>query len=103
MTHPCNGTVKLAALVPVPPGPTTLICPVVAADGTMAVIWVSESTEKLAVVPANRTSVASVKCDPSIVTDVPGGPDAGVKPLIDGEESVPGTCSSQPRSGAAPM
>ena len=37
-------TVKLPGLVAVPPGVVTLMVPVVAPAGTVAVIWVAEST-----------------------------------------------------------
>src|SRR6202007_233906 len=72
-------TVKLLALVAVPPGVVTLMVPVVAPDGTVAVIAVAEFTVKLALVPLNRTAVAPVKLVPLMVTLVPAGPLAGVK------------------------
>ena len=47
-------TVKSAALVAVPPGAETLIFPVVAPEGTVAVIWMLELTVKVvAAVPLN--------------------------------------------------
>src|SRR5438552_18985254 len=67
-------TVKLLPLLAVPPAVVTLIGPLVAADGTVAVIVVAEFTVKLALVPLNRTAVAPVKLVPLIVTLVPTGP-----------------------------
>ena len=47
-------TVKFVALVAVPPGAETLIFPVVAPEGTVAVIWMLELTVKVvAAVPLN--------------------------------------------------
>jgi hypothetical protein len=81
-------TEKVEELVAVPPGVTTEIAPLVAPFGTVAVIFVSESTEKIVVVPLNRTSVAPLSCVPVIVTDVPTEPDAGENPPIDGAGTV---------------
>src|SRR5947208_1252001 len=72
-------TVKLAALLAVPPGVVTLIGPLVAPAGTVAVIAVAEPTVKLALVPLNSTALAPVKLVPLIVTLVPTGPLLGVK------------------------
>src|SRR6267143_1359806 len=77
-------TVKLPALLTVPPAVVTLIGPVAAPAGTVAVIAVSEFAVKLALVPLNRTAVAVVKFVPLIVTLVPTGPLAGVKLAIVG-------------------
>jgi len=71
------GTVNAVLLVAVPPGPVTLIGPVVAPFGTVAVILVSESTVKLADVRLNFTEVAPVKFVPLIVTEMPGAPLVG--------------------------
>jgi len=76
-------TVKFVELVAVPPGVVTEIGPVVAADGTVAMICVSELV-KVALVPLNFTADAAVKFIPAIVTEVPTGPLVGVKPLIVG-------------------
>ena len=82
-------------LVPVPPGVVTVILPVVAVFGTVAVICEYESTVKLAFAPLNFTRVAPVSAEPVIVTVVPTGPLAGVNPwttgttLNDAEELVP--------------
>src|SRR6266516_4570240 len=49
-------TVKLLALVAVPAGVVTLIGPVVAPEGTVAVIFLGEMRVKVAVVPLNFTA-----------------------------------------------
>src|SRR5947208_4679450 len=72
-------TVKLPALVAVLSAVVTLIGPLVAPAGTVAVIAVAELTVKLALVPLNSTALAPVKLVPLIVTLVPTGPLAGVK------------------------
>src|SRR5438445_5978851 len=77
-------TVKLLALVAVPPGVVTLSGPVVAPLGTVAEIEVEEVAVKLALVPLNRTAEAPVKFVPVIVTGVPTGPLVGVKLVIVG-------------------
>src|SRR6185437_2757149 len=51
-------TEKLDALVAVPPGVVTAIGPLVALEGTVAVICVAELTVKVAAVPWNVTAVA---------------------------------------------
>ena len=76
-------TVKLLALVAVPPGVVMATVPLVAPVGTVAVIWVAELTVKVvALTPLNRTAVAPVRLVPVITTEVPTGPDEGVKLLI---------------------
>ena len=50
-------TVKLVVLVAEPPGVVTLIGPVVAVEGTVAVIWVAEFTAVVAVTLLNVTAV----------------------------------------------
>ena len=77
-------TVKLPALVAVPPGVVTLIVPVVAPAGTVARIDVAEFTVKLALAPLNATTVALVKLVPLMVTLLPTSPLAGVKLVIVG-------------------
>jgi len=77
-------TVKFVALVPVPAGVVTLILPVTAPTGTVALIWVAEVTAKLAPTPPNRTAVAPVKAVPVIVTEVP------VLPLVGENEEILG-------------
>jgi len=78
------GTVKAALLVAVPPGPVTLIGPVVAPFGTVAVIFVSEFTLKCADVRLNFTEDAPVKFVPLIVTEVPGAPLVGENDVMVG-------------------
>src|SRR6266511_1225770 len=82
-------TVKLVALVAAPPGVVTLIGPVVAPVGTVAVIRVGEFTVK--VVAATLLNVTEVmvkpvplKFVPLIVTLVPTGPRVGVNEVIVG-------------------
>ena len=78
-------TVKLLALVAVPPGVVTLIWPLVAPLGTVAAIEVAEFTVKLtAFAPLNVTAVVPMKAVPLIVTMVPTGPFGGVKLVIVG-------------------
>ena len=62
----------------------TVILPVVAPAGTVAVIRSSFARLKLADVPLNRTLVAPVKWLPLMVTDVPTAPLDGEKLLIVG-------------------
>jgi len=90
-------TVKFAALVAVPPGVVTLILPVVAPVGTVAVICDAESTwNVVAVVALNFTELVvklapltvPLKFVPVILTDVPTGPEAGVNPVIVGAGAV---------------
>jgi len=81
-------TVKLAALLAVPAEVVTLIGPLVAPSGTVAVIVVAEATVKLALAPLNSTAVAPVKLVPLIVTLVPTGPLAGVKLVMVGGLSL---------------
>src|SRR6266850_1379408 len=77
-------TVKLPALVAVPPGVVTLIVPVVALVGTVARMDVAELTVKVALTPLKATPLVPVKLVPLMVTLVPTGPLAGVKPVIAG-------------------
>ena len=78
-------TVKLVALDAVPDGVVTDILPVNAVADTVAVIEVSESTEKdEAACPLNFTEVAPVKPLPLIVTVVPVVPEVGLKDVIFG-------------------
>src|SRR5437016_2261686 len=90
-------TVKLPALLAVPPAVVTLTGPVVAPAGTVAVIALAEFTVKFALVPLNCTAVAPVKFVPLIVTLVPTGPLVGAKLVIVGafeSGSTPNTSSS---------
>jgi hypothetical protein len=77
-------TIKVVRLVAVPTGVVTLIIPLVAPEGTVAMIDVLDKTLKLAFTPLNLTAVAPLKFVPVIVTLVPSGPLMGKKPLIAG-------------------
>lgn len=80
-------TVNDAALVPVPDGVVTLIVPVVALFGKVAVICVALFTVKVvAAVPLKFTAVAPVKLVPVITTDAPELTHAlfGLKPVTVG-------------------
>src|SRR5438067_6000250 len=77
--------IKLVALVAVPSGVVTVMGPVVAPVGTVAVIEVSETTVKLvAATPLNSMPVAPAKVVPVIVTTFPARPLAGVKEVMAG-------------------
>ena len=83
-------TVKFPVLVAVPAAVVTLIGPLVAPVGTVAVICVSLSTAKLdAATPLKMTAVAPVKSQPFRVTVLPTGPEAVVKPVM--SAGVPGS------------
>lgn len=72
-------------LVAVPAGVVTVMRPVLAPLGTVALINVSEATENVgAVTPLNVTLLASVKCVPVIDTLVPTGPLVGANDEIVG-------------------
>ena len=79
---PC--TVKFEELVAVPPGVATVILPVVAPLGTVAVTLPSFTKTNAAEVPLNRTPLTAVKWFPLIVTEVPATPLEGEKPLMVG-------------------
>ena len=80
----------------------TVILPVVAPVGTVAVIRPSFATLKLADVPLNRTLLAPVKWFPLMVTEVPTTPLDGEKLLIVG--AVPaGDGEVRARSSRFPM
>ena len=87
-------TVNFVRLVAFPAGVLTMILPVVAPAGTVAVIFVAELTVNVAITPLNFTAVAPVKFVPEIVTEVPTGPEVGVKLVIVGEEGVDGPIGS---------
>jgi hypothetical protein len=77
--------VKMTMLVPVPKVFTTLIGPVVAAAGTIAVICVVESMLKEAAArPLKRTAETPAKLEPEITTTESGAPLAGEKLKITG-------------------
>jgi hypothetical protein len=77
-------TVKFVELVAVPFGVVTEIEPVVAPEGTVALIRVAFCTEKVAETPLKRTAVAPVKFVPLILTEVPIGPLVGLNDVIVG-------------------
>jgi hypothetical protein len=85
-------TVKSEALVAVPPGVVAVILPVVAPDGTVAVILVEEFTVNDADTLLNLTEVvvkpAPLKFVPLMVREVPTGPDVGENELIVGLDGV---------------
>jgi hypothetical protein len=69
--------------VPVPAEAVTVMGPMVAEAGTVAVIWVAEFTVKLAALtPLNLTDVTPVKPTPVNTTEVPGEPLAGENETI---------------------
>ena len=76
---------KLAALATVPPAVVTVSGPLVAAAGTVAVIWVAESTLKVAAAPLKVTALAPLKLLPVTITEAPTAPVAGVKLVMMGE------------------
>jgi hypothetical protein len=85
VTVPPGGeTVKFVALVAVPPRVVTVILPVVAAAGTVAVILVGELRVKVAATPLNLTEDVLLKVVPLMVTLVPGGPEPGEKLVMMG-------------------
>jgi hypothetical protein len=78
-------TVNVAAEVAVPAEVVTDHCPDAGPTGTVAVIWVEESTlNDPAATPASFTLVAPPKFDPEIVTDEPAAPLDGLKLAITG-------------------
>jgi hypothetical protein len=77
-------TVKSAPAVAAPPGVVMPILAVVAPAGTTVLIWVDESTAKMAGALPKVTPVAPPRLVPVTVTVVPGGPDDGVKARIVG-------------------
>jgi hypothetical protein len=77
-------TVKLAALVAVPPGVVTLSGPLVAPAGTVAVICVSLLAANCAARPLKATTLAPVKPLPTRVTLPPAGPEVGISAVMAG-------------------
>ena len=75
---------KLAALLVVPPGVVTEILPLVAPEGTVAVIFVEEFTLKVAATPLNVTEDALLKVAPLMTTLAPACPDVGEKLVMVG-------------------
>jgi hypothetical protein len=76
--------VKASSLIAVPFAVLTLMKPVAAVDGTVALISVSELTVNKAVAALNFTNVAAVKFVPMIVTLVPTAPVVGENEPITG-------------------
>ena len=74
--------VKSAALVSVPPVPVTVMGPVPAPTGTVAVIVVPPETLATAATPLNCTVGEVPKLYPVRVTVVPAGPEVGLNPVI---------------------
>jgi hypothetical protein len=82
-------TVKVEALVAAQEETATLIVPLVAPEGTTAVIWLELFTVKLAATPLNFTEVAPVKFVPVITTLDPILPEAGEKePMVGKMQTV---------------
>jgi hypothetical protein len=78
-------TVKSVALVTVPPGVVTVILPVIAPEGTIAVMCFAELTVNVvANTLLNVTDVASAKFVPVMTTLVPTRPLVGEKEVIVG-------------------
>lgn len=80
--------VKFAEEVAVPAGVVAEIFPVVALEGTVAVIFVLLLTANVADVPLNFTEVVPVRLVPVIATLVPTVPVVGVKLVIAGDGCV---------------
>lgn len=77
-------TVNELALVPIPVTVVTLIWPLTAPGGTVALICPSLTTVKLAAVPANFTEDAPVSPVPLMVMLAPTTPEVGLKPVTAG-------------------
>ena len=77
-------TGKLLALVAVPAGVVTLIVPVVAPAGTVAVILVAELTRERGRGAVELDGGRAVKFAPLMTTLVPTAPLVGVNPVIRG-------------------
>jgi hypothetical protein len=76
-------TVNAVPVVAIPPAVLTVIFPVVALAGTVAVTFVAESLVTVAATPWNAT-VAPTRWVPMIVTIAPTLPECGLKELIVG-------------------
>ena len=81
-------TEKTPALVAVPFGVVTEICPLNAVFGTTATIFALSWTANLAFTPLNLTTVVPERFEPVIVTVVPTAPLTGAKLLIVGVVTV---------------
>src|SRR5687768_9032455 len=78
---------KSRLLIPVLPSTVTVIFPVVAFSGTLAVIKVSETDSTVPAIPLNVTEVLAInesKFLPEIETTLLNDPFSGVKPAITG-------------------
>ena len=84
------------ALVAVPPGVVTEILPVVALEGTIAVILVELLMVKFAARPLNVTELASRKVFPWMITCVPARPEVGEKPVMVGGTRKAFTLAAEP-------
>ena len=85
LTFGAGITVKMALLVAVPAGVVTLILPLVAPAGTLAVTFELDTTVKLAALMLlNLTALVPVKFTPVIVTLVPTLPFSGLNDEIFG-------------------
>jgi len=94
-------TLKLAALVAVPPLVETVILPDVAVAGTVVVIDVVETSLNDVATPLNFTLVAPVNVDPVIVTFVPTTPPSGENFEIFGAVATARTTPAAPTAVAA--
>jgi hypothetical protein len=94
-------TVNDVELVAVPPDVVTVIAPLVAPLGTVAMTCVELPPVTVAAVPLNET-LAPLRLVPLTVTEVPTGPLCGEKPLIDGADGGV-TVPLQPGSWNDPM
>lgn len=81
---PPGVTVKLPVLVAVPSSVVTVMGPLGAPTGTVAVIVPELLTVNVVGCPLNETAVAPVKFVPLIVTTVPAAPTAGAKEVMPG-------------------
>src|SRR5262245_34317329 len=82
-----HGTVNAPVLVALPLVVLTVILPVTAPTGTVAVIFVSAFTMYVAATSPNCTDVTFLNVRPRITTLVPGGPFSGVKLVMVGATS----------------
>jgi hypothetical protein len=94
---PAESTVKLLLLQAVPSAVFTLIQPLSAPPGTVAVICVSDTTVKLAGTRKKVSAVVPVKFVPLIVTVVPIVPLAGVNELMCGVTVKPDADTAEPK------
>ena len=74
-----------------------------AAPGTIVVICVDETLEKIAAAPLKSTSVTPSRFVPVIVTPVPGGPDVGENDVIVGRQLVAFTSKLEPVAVPTPV